>query len=79
MSAPAALDVRVRLLPDPCLWCWEIVDRGGPLIHSSWTAEWTAYASREEALAAGRARLIELWCADAGRTDVDRRRGESAA
>jgi hypothetical protein len=60
MSAREALDVRVRLLPEPCLWCWEIVDRGGRLIRSSWAAEWTAYESREEALVAGRARRAAI-------------------
>ena len=58
----AALQVRVRFLPEPCLWCWEIVDpyRRGALVHSSWAGEWTAYGSQEEALAAGCARLAEL-------------------
>lgn len=68
MSRRAALDLRVRLLPGPCLWCWEIVDRGGPLMDSSWAAGWTAYASPEEAFAAGRARLAELRSADAAQT-----------
>jgi hypothetical protein len=56
------MDLRVRLLPEPCLWCWEIVDRrrGDIFVHSSWTAEWMAYESREEALTAGRRRLSEL-------------------
>lgn len=71
-----ALDVRVRLLPEPCLWCWEIVDLGGPLIHSSWAAEWTGYASRQDALAAGRTRLTSLRSAGADHgCDVDRRKG----
>ena len=78
--AEAALNVRVRLLPEPCLWCWEIVDSHGPLILSSWAADWTAYASREEAVAAGRARLTELRSADAGSgSDVEQRKGEDAA
>ena len=57
-----AIDVRVRLLPEPCLWCWEIVDRrrGGTLVRSSWSTEWMAYESREEALSAGRRHLAEL-------------------
>jgi hypothetical protein len=57
-----AMDLRVRLLSEPCLWCWEIVDRhrGDTLVRSSWTAEWMAYESREEALTAGRRRLSEL-------------------
>ena len=44
--------VEVRLLPDPCLWCWEIRDAQGGLVESSWANHWTAYPSREEALAA---------------------------
>jgi hypothetical protein len=81
MSArAAALDLRVRLLGDPCLWCWEIVDRyrGGVLMQSSWASEWTGYETREEALSAGCGRLAELRCAGAGHAR-DRRKGESAA
>jgi len=79
----ASLEVRVRLLPEPCLWCWEIVDphrRDAP-VHSSWAGEWAAYASSEEAFAAGCARLAELGCARAGSRVPGRRhrRGESAA
>lgn len=57
-----AFDLRVRLLPEPCLWCWEIVDRrrGDTVVQSSWATEWMAYESREEALTAGRRRLSEL-------------------
>ncbi len=63
MSVPAtAMDLTVRLLAEPCLWCWEIVDRrlGDTLVQSSWATEWMAYESRGEALAAGRRRLAEL-------------------
>jgi hypothetical protein len=76
------LEVHVRFLPEPCLWCWEIVDvdRRGALIGSSWAREWMAYPTREEALAAGRARLAEVRSAGAGRAARrGRRRGESAA
>ena len=57
-----AVDLRVRLLAEPCLWCWEIVDRrrGDSLVYSSWATEWVAYASREEALTAGHRHLSEL-------------------
>jgi hypothetical protein len=57
-----AVDLRVRLLPEPCLWCWELVDRRrrDTLVQSSWATEWMAYESREEALAAGRRRHSEL-------------------
>ena len=76
----AALDLRVRLLGDPCLWCWEIVDRNrsGAVVQSSWASEWTAYETREEALGAGRGRLAELRGASIARAR-DRRKGESAA
>jgi len=55
------LTVEVRLLPDPCLWAWEIRDpsRGG-VVDSSWNAEWTAYDSAEEAYRAGHHRLSRL-------------------
>jgi hypothetical protein len=79
----AALEVRVRLLPDPWLWCWELVDplrRDAP-VDSSWAGEWAAYASPEEAFAAGCVRLVELRCARAGGRVSGRRhgKGESAA
>jgi len=52
------LTVEVRLLPDPCLWCWEIRDaQCNEVLESSWAGEWTAYSSPEEALRAGRRRL----------------------
>jgi len=55
------LTVEVRLLPEPCLWAWEIRDpnRGG-IVDSSWNAEWVAYDSPEEAYRAGRRRLSRL-------------------
>lgn len=61
-SRAAALDLQVRRLADPCLWCWEIVapGRGGAVVQSSWASEWAAYETREEALGAGRGRLAEL-------------------
>lgn len=81
-ASAAALDLRVRLLPEPCLWCWEIVDRhrGGALIRSSWTGEWTGYETPGEALAAGHARLAALRSVAGGRTSGEGcRKGESAA
>lgn len=52
--------VRTRLLPGPCLWCWEIVDAlEGDVIESSSTGDWRGYASRHEAMSAGLARLLE--------------------
>ncbi len=54
------LTVEVRLLPDPCLWCWEIRDADrNEVLESSWAGEWTAYGSPEEALRAGRRRLTD--------------------
>jgi hypothetical protein len=55
------LTVEVRLLPDPCLWYWEIRDTDrGEVVASSWAGEWTAYPSPEEAYRAGRRRLGRL-------------------
>ena len=55
------LTVEVRLLPEPCLWAWEIRDRNrGGVVDSSWDSEWTAYDSAEEAYRAGRRRLTRL-------------------
>ena len=66
------LDLRVRLLGDPCLWCWEIVDRNrGVVVQSSWDGEWTAYGAPEAALAAAHERLAEL------RGSADRPEGEA--
>jgi hypothetical protein len=78
-----APELRVRLLADPCLWCWEIVDRrrADAPVHSSWTTEWMAYESPEEALTAGRRHLAALMLAGAeGATRARaRQKGETAA
>jgi hypothetical protein len=50
--------VEVRLMSEPCLWRWEIRDPCGEIIDSSWTREWMAYDSAEDALRAGRRRLL---------------------
>lgn len=48
------LYVRVRLLTEPSLWCWEICDRrSGRVVDSNWEATWTAYPSRAGASEAG--------------------------
>ena len=53
--------VEVRLLPEPCLWAWEIRDRDrGGVVDNSWDSEWTAYDSADEAYRAGRRRLTHL-------------------
>jgi hypothetical protein len=44
--------VRVRLLAEPCLWLWELVDSDGRVIESSWADDWVAFATRAEAVAA---------------------------
>jgi hypothetical protein len=45
------LTARARLLTDPPLWCWEVVDRRtGEVLDTSWDREWVAYPSPEEAL-----------------------------
>ena len=55
-------DVQARLLTEPCLWSWEILDRsdGDRVVRSSWTGQRMAYDSREAALSAGRSGLFEL-------------------
>jgi len=55
------LSVEVQLMDDPCLWRWDIRDRErDEVVDSSWTREWMAYESQEEALRAGRQRLTSL-------------------
>ena len=55
------LTVEVRLLPEPCLWAWEIRDaQHGEVIESSWTTQWAAYQSPEEAYSEGRRHLVRL-------------------
>jgi hypothetical protein len=51
--------IRVRLLNNPVLWCWELVDpASGTVRENSWSSEWEAYGSPEEALRAASARLM---------------------
>lgn len=55
------LVVEVRLLAEPCVWYWQIRDgRDGWLVESSWANEWVAFASPEEAAAAGASRLAGM-------------------
>ena len=52
------LTVRVQLMAEPCLWQWEIRDPGhDEIVANSWTSEWMAYESADEAYRAGQARL----------------------
>jgi hypothetical protein len=53
--------LEVQLMDDPCLWRWEIRDPSrGAVVENSWSREWAAYTSAEEAYRAGRARLLAL-------------------
>jgi len=57
----ARLTVKLRLLSEPSLWCWEIVDTAdGTAVESSWATNWTGYKSSPEALRAGIIRLTDL-------------------
>ena len=61
IARSSELSVEVRLMSEPCLWRWEIKDRQrDEIIDNSWTREWMAYDSREEAYRAGRQRLSRL-------------------
>ena len=51
------LVLQARLLGDPALWVWEVIDRSGRLIESGWNRDWSAYDDPEAALRAGRAFL----------------------
>jgi hypothetical protein len=60
-SRQQSLSLEVQLMSEPCLWRWEIRDRErGEVVESSWTREWMAYESPEEAERAGRQRLTSL-------------------
>jgi hypothetical protein len=56
----ARLVVDVKLLPQPCLWCWEIRDTRSGSVETSWERDWTAYDSPQQALAAGLERVALL-------------------
>jgi hypothetical protein len=46
--------VHVRQLPDPPLWCWELLEpQTNHLVEGSWQHHWLAFSSREAALEAG--------------------------
>lgn len=60
-GTPGDLMLEVRLLAEPCLWCWEIHRaHDGRFLEDSWSSHWEGYESREAALEAGRRRLGEL-------------------
>lgn len=53
--------VEVELMPEPCLWRWQIRDAArDEVVENSWWADWAAYESSEEAYRAGRQRLRSL-------------------
>ena len=53
--------VAVRLMSEPCLWRWEIcAPQDGLVVANSWTSEWMAYETPDEAFRAGQARLTSL-------------------
>jgi hypothetical protein len=53
--------LEVQLMDDPCLWRWEIRDPARDrVVESSWSREWAAYQSAEEAYRAGHERLRAL-------------------
>ena len=53
--------VAVRLMSEPCLWRWEIREPvQNHVVANSWTSEWMAYESPDEAFRAGQARLTIL-------------------
>jgi hypothetical protein len=55
------LTVDVQLMAEPCLWRWEIRDPArDEVVVNSWTHEWMAYESPDEALRAGHVRLTSL-------------------
>lgn len=55
------LEVDVQLMADPCMWRWEIRDsERGEVVEDSWTAQWKAYNSPEEAYRAACERLDSL-------------------
>jgi hypothetical protein len=61
MDATQRLSLEVELMSEPCLWRWEIRDPDrGEVVESSWTREWMAYESPEEAYRAGRQHLTSL-------------------
>ena len=66
MTPRGELYVKVRLLSEPALWCWEIHDRrSGRVVMSSWEASWDAYGSRAEAVSAGAEHLRRYLRSDA--------------
>jgi hypothetical protein len=60
-SSGSSFTVSVDLMSEPCLWRWEIRDPArDEVVADSWTNEWMAYESPDEALRAASARLTSL-------------------
>jgi hypothetical protein len=52
------IGLHVRLLPDPPLWSWELIENTTHrVVHSSWNDDWMAYESPDAAVRAARASL----------------------
>ena len=57
----SVLTIAVHLMAEPCLWQWEIRDPSrNEVVASSWSSEWMAYESRDEAYRAGQVRLSSI-------------------
>jgi hypothetical protein len=55
------LILSTTFLVEPPLWCWEIRDAATDRpVEGSWTTEWMAYPSDDDARAAGEIRLAAL-------------------
>jgi hypothetical protein len=62
-SGDDRLTVAADLMAEPCLWRWEIRDpKRDEVVASSWTDEWMAYESPDEALRAAGVRLNSMSC-----------------
>jgi hypothetical protein len=56
-----AFTVEVQLMAEPCLWQWQIRDPGrDEVVADSWSSEWMAYDSADEAYRAAQARLAAI-------------------
>lgn len=72
-NAGEHLVIEVRLIGEPCLWGWELVDeKGRKVVESSWETEWTGYASSGEAWIGGLARLQRVSRPARGVASADR-------
>ena len=61
MQSDEALTLAVHLMSEPCLWRWEIRDpTRDEVVVNSWTNEWMAYESSDDAFRAGQVHLIAL-------------------